>query len=91
MAKIVGGIGSSHVPSIGKAYDMGQQEEADWKPLFDAYKPVRQWLAALKPDIAIVVYNDHGGSLFFDKYPTFAIGAADSGQAMGDDHASTAF
>jgi aromatic ring-opening dioxygenase catalytic subunit (LigB family) len=78
MAKIVGGIGSSHVPSIGKAYDMGQQDEADWKPLFDAYKPVQQWLAALKPDIAIVVYNDHGGSLFFDKYPTFAIGAADS-------------
>ena len=77
MAKIVGGIGSSHVPSIGKAYDMGQQDEADWKPLFDAYKPVQQWLAALKPDIAIVVYNDHGGSLFFDKYPTFAIGAAD--------------
>ncbi len=78
MAKIVGGIGSSHVPSIGKAYDMGQQDEPDWKPLFDAYKPVQKWLAALKPDVAIVVYNDHGGSLFFDQYPTFAIGAADS-------------
>src|SRR6185437_10670135 len=25
----------------------------------------------------IVVYNDHGGDFFFDKYPTFAIGAAD--------------
>ena len=78
MARIVGGIGSSHVPSIGKAYDMGQQDEPDWKPLFDAYKPVRKWLAALKPDVAIVVYNDHGGSLFFDRYPTFAVGAADS-------------
>ena len=78
MAKIVGGVGSSHVPSIGKAYDMGQQEEPDWKPLFDAYKPVQKWLVDLKPDVAIVVYNDHGGSMFFDKYPTFAIGAADS-------------
>ena len=78
MAKIVGGIGTSHVPSIGKAYDMGQQDEPDWKPLFDAYKPVREWLAALKPDVAIVVYNDHGGSLFFDRYPTFAVGAADT-------------
>jgi len=77
MAKIIGGIGSSHVPSIGKAYDMGQQEEPDWKPLFDAYKPVKKWLADLKPDVAIVVYNDHGGSMFFDKYPTFAVGAAD--------------
>ena len=40
MAKIIGGIGTSHVPSIGKAFDMGQQEEPDWKPVFDAYKPV---------------------------------------------------
>ncbi len=78
MARIIGGIGSSHVPSIGKAYDMGQQDEPDWKPLFDAYIPVRDWLAEIKPDIAIVVYNDHGGDMFFDKYPTFAVGAADS-------------
>jgi len=78
MARIVGGIGSSHVPSIGKAYDMGQQEEPDWKPLFNAYIPVRKWLADIRPDIAIVVYNDHGGDLFLDKYPTFAVGAADS-------------
>jgi hypothetical protein len=84
MAKIVGGIGSSHVPSIGKAYDMGQQEEPDWKPLFDAYKPVQSWLADLKPDVAIVVYNDHGSSMFFDKYPTFAVGAADS-YGIGDE------
>lgn len=84
MAKIVGAIGSSHVPSIGKAYDMGQQDEPDWKPLFDAYKPVQKWLTELKPDVAIVVYNDHGGSLFFDRYPTFAIGAADS-YGIGDE------
>jgi protocatechuate 4,5-dioxygenase beta chain len=75
--RIVGGIGSSHVPSIGVAYDQGRTQEPDWKPLFDAYGPVRDWLAARKPDIAIVVYNDHGGDFFFDKYPTFAVGAAD--------------
>ena len=84
MARIVGGIGSSHVPSIGKAYDMGQQDEPDWKPLFDAYIPVRKWLAEIRPDIAIVVYNDHGASLFFDKYPTFAVGAADA-YGIGDE------
>ena len=84
MAKIIGGIGTSHVPSIGKAFDMGQQEEPDWKPVFDAYKPVQEWLAEIKPDIAIVVYNDHGSSMFFDKYPTFAIGAADS-YPIGDE------
>jgi protocatechuate 4,5-dioxygenase beta chain len=84
MAKIVGGIGTSHVPSMGKAYDMGQQEEPDWKPVFDTYKPVQKWLVDLKPDVAIVVYNDHGSSMFFDKYPTFAIGAADT-YPIGDE------
>jgi len=48
-----------------------------WKPLADAYVPVREWLARLEPDVAIVVYNDHGADFMFDQYPTFAIGAAD--------------
>jgi protocatechuate 4,5-dioxygenase beta chain len=75
--RIIGGIGTSHVPSIGVAYDQGRTQEPDWKPLFDAYGPVRDWLAARKPDIAIMVYNDHGADFFFDKYPTFALGAAE--------------
>ena len=78
MAGIVAGIGTSHVPSIGVAYDQGRTQEPAWKPLFDAYEPVKAWLREeARPDIAIVVYNDHGSSFFFDKYPTFAIGAAD--------------
>ena len=78
MGKIIAGIGTSHVPSIGGAYDRGKTETPGWKPLFDAYVPVRQWLKALKPDIVIMVYNDHGADFFFDKYPTFAVGCADS-------------
>lgn len=85
MAKIVAGIGSSHVPSIGRAYDNKVQEEAAWKPLFDGYKPVKKWLKdEIKPDVAIVVYNDHGTDFFFDKYPTFAIGVADE-YGIGDE------
>lgn len=76
MARIVAGIGTSHVPSIGGAYDRKRQQEPGWKPLFDAYVPVRKWLEELRPDVALVVYNDHGGDFFFDKYPTFALGAA---------------
>ncbi|HEY0822760.1 MAG TPA: class III extradiol dioxygenase family protein, partial [Ramlibacter sp.] len=49
-----------------------------WKPLFDAYVPVRRWLKELKPDVCIMVYNDHGADFFFDKYPTFAVGCAES-------------
>ena len=78
MARIVGGVGLSHVPSVGPAYDRGKQQDPAWKPLFDAYVPVRSWLEKLKPDVAIVVYNDHVAEFPFDKYPTFALGAADS-------------
>jgi protocatechuate 4,5-dioxygenase beta chain len=37
---------------------------------------VRRWLEAQAPDLAIVVYNDHGCDFFLDKMPTFAVGAA---------------
>ena len=30
----------------------------------------------VKPDVAVMVYNDHGLNFFLDKMPTFAIGAA---------------
>ncbi|MBC7380721.1 MAG: protocatechuate 3,4-dioxygenase [Burkholderiaceae bacterium] len=77
MGQIIAGIGTSHVPSVGGAYDRGNTGTPSWKPLFDAYVPVRQWLRELKPDVAIMVYNDHGADFFFDKYPTFAVGCAD--------------
>ncbi|HVL35285.1 MAG TPA: class III extradiol dioxygenase family protein [Burkholderiales bacterium] len=77
MARIVGGLGLSHVPSVGVAVDRKKMDTPAWKPLADAYVPVREWLAKLAPDVAIVVYNDHGADFLFDKYPTFAIGCAD--------------
>ena len=77
MGRIVAGLGTSHVPSIGGAYDRGKSGTPAWKPLFDAYVPVREWLRGLEPDIAVMVYNDHGADFFFDKYPTFAVGCAD--------------
>jgi protocatechuate 4,5-dioxygenase, beta chain len=78
MGRIIAGIGTSHVPSIGGAFDRGKSGTPAWKPLFDAYVPVREWLTRLKPDIVVMVYNDHGADFFFDKYPTFAVGCADS-------------
>ena len=76
MARIVGGIGTSHIPAIGLAMARQQFEEPYWKPFFDAYRPVRAWLEAVRPTVAIVVYNDHGLNFFLDRMPTFAIGAA---------------
>ena len=43
-----------------------------------AWQPAQEWLQKHKPDIAIVVYNDHGLNFFLDKVPTFAIGCADT-------------
>jgi len=74
MARIIGGIGTSHVPTIGVAYDRKKQNEPAWAPMFEGYKPVAQWLDATKPDVLIVFFNDHASSFFFDLYPTFAIG-----------------
>ena len=83
-SRIVGGIGLSHVPSVGPVVDRNRTQEPAWKPLFDAYIPVREWLAQLEPDVAIVIYNDHAADFGFDKYPTFALGVAES-YAIGDE------
>ncbi len=76
MAKIIGGIGSSHIPAIGIAMDKGIEQTPYWKEFFDGYLPVREWLYEQNPEIAIVFYNDHGLEMFLDKKPTFAVGAA---------------
>jgi len=78
MAEIVGQISTSHVPAIGGAIAKGLQQDPYWKPLFDAFPPVRSWLEAKRPDVAVMVYNDHGLNFFLDKLPTFAVGAAAS-------------
>jgi hypothetical protein len=77
MARIIGGIGSSHAPSIAHAYDHAKQQDPLWAPLFAGYAPAKAWLAAQKPDLVIVLYNDHMNRFFFDAYPTFALGVGD--------------
>jgi protocatechuate 4,5-dioxygenase beta chain len=77
MAKLIGGVGTSHVPSIGAAIDNGKTGEPYWKTLFDGYEPARQWMREKSPDVAIVVYNDHASAFSLDLIPTFLIGVAD--------------
>jgi protocatechuate 4,5-dioxygenase beta chain len=80
MAKITAGIGCSHVPAIGAAMDQGLTQDPYWKPLFDGYPAAREWMAKHKPDVVIVVYNDHGSYISLETIPTFAIGVADEFQ-----------
>jgi protocatechuate 4,5-dioxygenase, beta chain len=78
MAVLIGGIGSSHSPSIAHAFDQAHGDRPEWKPMFDAYAPVRDWLAAQRVDTLVVFYNDHLNQFQFEAYPTFALGVADS-------------
>ncbi|TRZ66343.1 MAG: protocatechuate 3,4-dioxygenase, partial [Rhodocyclaceae bacterium] len=76
MARIVGGLTTSHIPAIGNAIDQELFDDPYWKPFFAGYPPVLAWLDRVKPDLAVVIYNDHGLNFFLDKLPTFSVGAA---------------
>ena len=78
MARIIGGLTTSHIPAIGGATPKEDQLRTDpyWTPFFNGYDKAREWLHANEPDVAVVIYNDHGLNFFLDKMPTFAIGAA---------------
>jgi protocatechuate 4,5-dioxygenase beta chain len=77
MARIIGGIGTSHVPTIAMAFDKGKQQDPDWKPLFQGYERVARWLEEKKPDVLFFCFNDHATTFFFDHYPTFALGVSE--------------
>jgi protocatechuate 4,5-dioxygenase beta chain len=76
VAKIIAGVGSSHVPAIGAALDNGKTEEPYWKRVFSGFEKSKAWMAETKPDVAIVVYNDHASAFSVEMIPTFALGCA---------------
>jgi protocatechuate 4,5-dioxygenase, beta chain len=77
VGRITAGIGTSHVPAIGAAFDLGRTEEPDWKPIFDGYRWVREWVKDNTPDVVILCYNDHASAMMLDIVPTFALGFAE--------------
>jgi protocatechuate 4,5-dioxygenase beta chain len=76
MARIVAGVATSHVPAIGAALDNGRSGEAYWSPVFAGYDASKRWIATLRPDVVILVYNDHASAFSLEMIPTFAIGCA---------------
>ena len=78
MAHISAGVGTSHVPAMGAALDLGKSREPYWQPVFDGYTPSQDWIARERPDVIILVFNDHASAFSMDMIPTFAIGCADS-------------
>jgi protocatechuate 4,5-dioxygenase beta chain len=78
VAEIVGGAAMSHVPAIGAAIDNGRTGDDYWQPVFRGFEFSKKWAADLKPDVAIVIYNDHASAFSLDIIPTFAIGCAET-------------
>jgi protocatechuate 4,5-dioxygenase beta chain len=79
MARITAGIASSHVPLLGVAADTGKDRDAYFDPIFAGYDWTREWLARpeVKPDVVILVYNDHASAFDMKIIPTFAIGCGE--------------
>ena len=76
MAKIVASVNVSHVPAIGAAWDTGKTETPYWAPVFKGFDFSKRWIADLKPDVIILVYNDHASAFSLEIIPTFALGCA---------------
>lgn len=78
MARITAGIGCSHIPALGVAVDLNKTEEPYWKPVFAGFDWTRAWEEQEKPDVIILVFNDHATAFDMKIIPTFAIGCAES-------------
>jgi protocatechuate 4,5-dioxygenase beta chain len=76
MAKIIAGVATSHVPAIGAAIDLGKTQEPYWTRVFSGFEYSKKWMEELKPDVAIIVYNDHATAFSLEMIPTFALGCA---------------
>lgn len=80
MARITAGVASSYIPALGVASDLGKTGDAYWVPAFDGYDWTRAWEVEQKPDVVILVYNDHASAFDMKIIPTFAIGCAEQFQ-----------
>ncbi|WP_430461047.1 gallate dioxygenase [Thalassolituus sp. LLYu03] len=77
MAKIIGGIGASHSPTIAFAKDANKAADPAWAPIFEGFSAVQRWVAEKDIDVLFMIFNDHITSFFFDHYSAFALGVDD--------------
>jgi protocatechuate 4,5-dioxygenase beta chain len=78
MARINAGVTTSHVPAIGAALDHGNAGNDYWRPMFAGYDWTKKWMAQERPDVVVLVYNDHASAFSLEMIPTFAIGCAET-------------
>ena len=74
MAEIVSVIGSTHNPRI--FWNRDEADKQDIEALEMTFAHVRDLLAETRPDVIVVIANDHLDNFFFDNMPTFAVSTA---------------
>ena len=79
MARLTAGIATSHVPLIGVGVDQKKQGDPYFKPIFAGYDWTKEWIKKPenKPDVVVLVFNDHASAFGQELIPTFAIGCAE--------------
>jgi aromatic ring-opening dioxygenase catalytic subunit (LigB family) len=83
MAKIVTAMASSHIPLPGQLQlDPAPKEKKE--KVFAGFAALRKVLLDARPDILIVIADEHFLTFFLDNMPTFCIGLGDRWEAWGE-------
>jgi len=77
VAKVIASVNCSHIPAIGAAWDLGKTQTPYWSPVFKGFEFSKKWIADVRPDAIILVYNDHASAFSLEIIPTFALGCAE--------------
>ncbi len=72
MAHIVGGYAASHSPLMLTSFGKADQDKANL--VLSGFNYIKQQLDEQKPDVIIVISDDHFKSFFLDNMPMFCIG-----------------
>lgn len=76
MAELVGIFAASHTPVMLNFPDAIPAQDRD--AIFGAFRDMGRRIARARPDAVIVISDDHVHNFFFNNFPAFCIGAADS-------------
>lgn len=74
MAELVGVFAASHTPVMLNFPDA--IPGADRDDVFDAFLQLGEQLRASRPDVVVVISDDHLHNFFLDNFPAFCVGAA---------------
>ena len=79
MAELVAAIAVPHAPQYPAKFPKDGPEE-----MSRFYRAAKERLDAAKPDVIVVIANDHFNTFFMNNFPTFAIGVAEASSGPND-------